>query len=87
MESFMAQQSQQIQQASALSEFRHTTVGVRHTKIVGTLGPSSSNEDTLRELIRAGLNVARLNFSHGDHETHRKTLISSGASPAKKDVR
>ena len=72
MESFMAQQSVQTQQASALSEFRHTTTGVRHTKIVGTLGPASSNEETLRQLVRAGLNIARLNFSHGDHETHRK---------------
>ena len=74
MDSLMAQQSLQTQQASALSEFRHRTTGVRHTKIVGTLGPSSSDEHTLRELIRAGLNVARLNFSHGDHETHRKNV-------------
>ncbi|MEY4632152.1 MAG: hypothetical protein RIQ81_2272 [Pseudomonadota bacterium] len=74
MDSLMAQQSLQTQQASALSEFRHTTTGVRHTKIVGTLGPSSSDEETLRGLIRAGLNVARLNFSHGDHETHRKNV-------------
>ncbi len=47
---------------------------IRHCKIVGTLGPASSNEDTIRDLIRAGLDVARLNFSHGDHETHAKNL-------------
>lgn len=72
MESFLAHQSQESVQASALSEFRHTTTGVRHTKIIGTLGPASSDETTIRNLIRAGLNIARLNFSHGDHETHRK---------------
>lgn len=72
MDSFLAYAPQDTHQASALSEFRHTTTGVRHTKIVGTLGPASSDETTARNLIRAGLNIARLNFSHGDHETHRK---------------
>lgn len=43
---------------------------VRHTKIVGTLGPASSDEGTLAKLFHAGLNIARLNFSHGDHEFH-----------------
>lgn len=47
---------------------------IRHCKIVGTLGPASSNEETLRELIQAGLNVARLNFSHGDHAMHLKNI-------------
>lgn len=47
---------------------------IRHCKIVGTLGPSSSDEPTLRKLIMAGLNVARLNFSHGDHQMHKKNL-------------
>jgi pyruvate kinase len=40
----------------------------RRTKIVATLGPASSNEVTFRQLVRAGLDVARLNFSHGSHE-------------------
>ncbi len=40
----------------------------RRTKIVATLGPASSSEVTFRELVRAGLDVARLNFSHGTHE-------------------
>jgi pyruvate kinase len=44
------------------------TVDNRRTKIVATLGPSSSNEVTFRQLVRAGLDVARLNFSHGTHE-------------------
>ena len=40
----------------------------RRTKIVATLGPASNNEVTFRQLVRAGLDVARLNFSHGTHE-------------------
>jgi len=42
--------------------------GVRRAKIVATLGPASNTETTFRELLRAGLDVARLNFSHGSHE-------------------
>jgi pyruvate kinase len=41
---------------------------LRRAKIVATLGPASSTEETFRELVRAGLDVARLNFSHGSHE-------------------
>ena len=44
------------------------------TKIVCTLGPASSDEATLSALIDAGMNVARLNFSHGDHSTHVKNI-------------
>ena len=40
---------------------------MRKTKIVATLGPASNDEETIRELILAGVNVARFNFSHGDH--------------------
>lgn len=43
------------------------------TKIVATLGPSSNNEEKIRLLIDAGANVFRLNFSHGDAESHVKT--------------
>lgn len=46
----------------------------RKAKIVATLGPSSDNEDVLRQLIQAGLDVARLNFSHGTHEGHGKVI-------------
>lgn len=45
-----------------------------HTKIVCTIGPASSSESKLKELILAGLNVARINFSHGDIEQHRNTI-------------
>jgi len=44
----------------------------RRTKIVATLGPASDRKKTLRKMIDAGLDVARLNFSHGDADEHRK---------------
>ena len=43
---------------------------MRKTKIICTLGPSAEDEKTIRELIKAGMNVARLNFSHGSYEEH-----------------
>ncbi len=43
---------------------------MRRTKIVATLGPASESEDRIRQLIQAGLDVARLNFSHGTHTEH-----------------
>jgi pyruvate kinase len=46
----------------------------KRTKIVATIGPTSRDESTLRQIIRAGLDVARINFSHGDHETHGKAI-------------
>lgn len=47
---------------------------MRKTKIVCTLGPSTDDENVLREMIRSGMNVARFNFSHGDHKTHLERL-------------
>ena len=46
----------------------------RKTKIVCTIGPATASPERIEELIRAGMDVARLNFSHGDHDTHRQTI-------------
>ncbi|MEA4811113.1 MAG: pyruvate kinase [Anaerolineaceae bacterium] len=46
----------------------------RFAKIVATLGPSSSTEERLRQMIFAGMDVARLNFSHGTHEEHAERI-------------
>ena len=44
---------------------------MKKTKIVCTIGPASESEQTLKEMFKAGLNVCRLNFSHGTHEEHK----------------
>ena len=44
---------------------------MKKTKIVATIGPSSESEEVLRSLFLEGVNVARLNFSHGSHEVHK----------------
>ncbi len=46
------------------------------TKIVCTIGPASSSEERLRQLMLAGMNVARINFSHGDFESHARVIRS-----------
>ena len=43
---------------------------MRRAKIVATIGPASESEQALESLIKAGMNVARLNFSHGTHQEH-----------------
>lgn len=45
-----------------------------NTKIVATLGPASWHKEVMMDMIKAGVNVFRVNFSHGDHETHRRTI-------------
>ena len=45
---------------------------MRKTKIVCTIGPSTDKDEVMRELMLAGMNVARFNFSHGDYEMHKK---------------
>jgi len=47
---------------------------LRKTKIVATIGPASWEVETIKKLINAGMNAARLNFSHGSHETHAETV-------------
>lgn len=47
---------------------------MRKTKIICTLGPASSDEKTIAEMVKAGMSVARLNFSHGTHEYHKEII-------------
>jgi pyruvate kinase len=47
---------------------------IRRTKIVATIGPASNSPDMIRELIKAGMDVARLNFSHGKREDHATVI-------------
>ena len=47
---------------------------MRKTKLICTIGPASENEETLIKMIEAGMNVARLNFSHGSHEEHKRKI-------------
>ncbi|MBO5408332.1 MAG: pyruvate kinase [Clostridia bacterium] len=47
---------------------------MRKTKIVCTLGPATDNENVLRQMMLAGMNTARFNFSHGDYESHQKRI-------------
>ncbi|RLN93209.1 hypothetical protein BBJ28_00023490 [Nothophytophthora sp. Chile5] len=63
------------QQGVELDSIMKSTEGVeRKTKIFCTLGPACWTQEGLGELIDAGMNVARFNFSHGDHESHADTL-------------
>ena len=57
---------------------------LRRTKIVATIGPASESFETLLALIDAGMNVARLNFSHGDYESHQRRIGLLRAAAAQK---
>lgn len=58
---------------------------MRRAKIVCTIGPSSQSEEALERMVLAGMNVARLNFSHGDHDTHRTVFNTIRALSLKHD--
>ena len=60
----------------------------RKTKIVSTLGPASSDRKTIRALIEAGIDVARMNFSHGSHEEHQERIdhVRRAANELGRDV-
>ena len=56
---------------------------MRHTKIVATLGPATKDDAALDALLRAGVDVVRLNFSHGTHDTHRLAYDRARAAAAR----
>src|ERR1035438_10840395 len=55
---------------------------MRRTKIVATIGPASRDPQTLARMVHAGLDVARLNFSHGDREIHAENAARVRAAAA-----
>lgn len=61
---------------------------MRRTKIIATVGPASNSDSMLDALIAAGVDIFRLNFSHGAHESHAATLarVRTAAARAKRDV-
>jgi pyruvate kinase len=65
-----------INMAGILADLDRDDVRLPKTKIVCTLGPASRSVPMIEKLLRAGMNVARFNFSHGTHEYHKETLDS-----------
>ena len=53
---------------------------VSRTKIVATIGPASNGQSTLERMIEAGMNVARLNFAHGEFASHAATIATIRAA-------
>jgi pyruvate kinase len=51
-----------------------SAAGIRRAKIICTIGPACNNEASMRELLRLGMDIARLNFSHGTHEDHAQHI-------------
>lgn len=71
----------QFQKFRAIQQHDDTSVGMwskpvvkRKTKIVCTIGPSTNTREMIWKLAEAGMNVARLNMSHGDHASHQKVI-------------
>src|SRR5438552_2514816 len=61
---------------------------MRHTKIIATVGPASDSDAMLDALIAAGVDIVRLNFSHGTHQTHGDTFarVRSASARAGREV-
>ena len=75
------QMDEQIQQLQGIQQFVDNSVSVwskptvrRKTKIVCTIGPSTNTREMIWKLAEEGMNVARLNMSHGDHSSHQKVI-------------
>jgi pyruvate kinase len=56
-------------------------------KIIGTIGPASDSEEVMEQLLLSGMNIARLNFSHGDFATHKENVLKLRQAAEKTDKR
>ena len=56
------------------------TLPLKKTKIVATIGPASASQETLEKMMLAGMNIARINFAHGDAASHRQTVANVRAA-------
>lgn len=74
--------------SARLRDTEHIALHWRRTKIIATLGPASSTDETLDALLAAGVDLVRLNMSHGDHASHRERVarIRAAAARASKHV-
>uniref|UniRef100_A0A2P2K2E0 Pyruvate kinase n=1 Tax=Rhizophora mucronata TaxID=61149 RepID=A0A2P2K2E0_RHIMU len=66
--------SSQLMNSSQILGEKRVSYSQRKRKIVCTIGPSTSSREMIWKLAEAGMNVARLNMSHGDHSSHKKTI-------------
>ena len=57
---------------------------MKKTKVVCTMGPNTNNRELLRKLIQNGMDVARFNFSHGDHAEHKVQNGSGKTAPGRR---
>ncbi|XP_039062508.1 pyruvate kinase isozyme G, chloroplastic-like [Hibiscus syriacus] len=64
----------EVLDSEALGQVKTNSIPRRRTKIVCTIGPSTSSPEMIWKLAEAGMNVARLNMSHGDHASHQKII-------------
>ncbi len=71
-----------------MSNLSSTPAPLRRTKIVATIGPACNTPEMLRDMIEAGMNVARLNLSHGSHDKHRQqiAILREAASDLGKNI-
>lgn len=57
-----------------------TALPLKKTKIVATIGPASASQETLAQMMMAGMNIARINFAHGDFDSHRRVIAAVRAA-------
>lgn len=70
----MKKKSMGVPKIYGVRDFQEQEGRVRRCKIIGTIGPSSSSPEVIRELLESGMDIARLNFSHGQHSDHLLSL-------------